>query len=100
MRTSLTLLACLSAASPALAFDLTTQLGVATTYVTSDVSSRPFEKRLLASARDDAASFIASDERIRGARLEQSLHWLRQEHPGLHASDRELAEAILAQTSE
>ncbi|PYA79925.1 Holliday junction resolvase, partial [Pseudomonas aeruginosa] len=45
----------------------------------------------------DAASFVASDGSIRGARLEAALRWLRVAHPELAASDQELAEAILAQ---
>ncbi|MNN04884.1 hypothetical protein D3C76_683950 [compost metagenome] len=100
MRVLLPSLVFLCLATPAAAFDLTTQLGVGTTYATSDVSSRPFEKRLLDAARDDAASFVASDGQLRGAQLEQALHWLRHEHPDLAANDRELAEAILAQVTE
>jgi uncharacterized protein (TIGR02448 family) len=48
-------------------------------------------------ARDDAASFVASDGRIRSARLEAALLHLRQHNPdALRASDMELAKAILA----
>ncbi|MFX5797450.1 DUF2388 domain-containing protein, partial [Acinetobacter baumannii] len=50
-------------------------------------------------ARGDAASFVASDGSIRGARLEAALRWLRVAHPELAASDQELAEAILAQSA-
>ncbi|MEK2657344.1 DUF2388 domain-containing protein [Pseudomonas aeruginosa] len=66
-------------------------------YVTSKLTSTPFENKLLRDARGDAASFVASDGSIRGARLEAALRWLRVAHPELAASDQELAEAILAQ---
>jgi len=42
-------------------------------------------------------SFIASGGTIRGAYLEAALQQIRREHPGLQASDQELAAAILAQ---
>lgn len=48
-------------AGPVQAFDLTTQGVVATGYATSMVTSAPFDRKLLLAARDDAASFIASD---------------------------------------
>lgn len=48
-------------------------------------------------ARDDAASFVASDGGIRGAMLEAALHHLRERHPELRMrSDMQLAQAILA----
>ncbi len=47
--------------------------------------------------KDDASSFIASGGTIRGAYLEAALQQIRREHPGLQASDQELAAAILAQ---
>ncbi|MBB4822308.1 uncharacterized protein (TIGR02448 family) [Pseudomonas alcaligenes] len=51
----------------------------------------------LALARDDAASFLASDGAIRGAQLEGALQVLRQREELARYSDQELAEAILAQ---
>jgi uncharacterized protein (TIGR02448 family) len=78
------------------AFNLSTQGTVASGYATSLVTSAPFDHKLLA-ARDDAAAFIASDGRLRGARLESALLYLRQSRPKLHAGDLELAEAILVQ---
>ena len=84
-------------ASLAHAFDLTTQGVVATGYATSMVTSAPFDRKLLFAARDDAASFIASDGQLRGAQLESALIYLRQTQPKLHASDLELAHAILVQ---
>lgn len=48
-------------------------------------------------ARDDAASFVASEGRIRGARLEAALRQLRErDEAARKASDLELAQAILA----
>ncbi|WP_032828687.1 DUF2388 domain-containing protein [Pseudomonas sp. GM60] len=84
-------------AGQAHAFDLTTQGVVATGYATSMVTSAPFDRKLLLAARDDAASFIASDGQLRGAQLESALIYLRQTQPKLHASDLELAHAILVQ---
>ncbi|MFR0689036.1 DUF2388 domain-containing protein [Enterobacterales bacterium AE_CKDN230030158-1A_HGKHYDSX7] len=96
MRTLLFLLPLLACSLPARAFDQTTQFPVATSYATSQVTSAPFDNKLLRGARDDAAQFVASGGALRGARLEAALHWLRQHHPELAANDRELAEAILA----
>jgi uncharacterized protein (TIGR02448 family) len=84
-------------AGSAYAVDLTTQGLVATGYATSMVTSAPFDRKLLLAARDDAASFIASDGQLRGARLESALVYLRRAQPKLHASDLELAQAILVQ---
>jgi uncharacterized protein (TIGR02448 family) len=48
-------------------------------------------------ARDDAASFVASDGRIRGVQLEAALRHLREHNAGAQrASDMQLAQAILA----
>jgi uncharacterized protein (TIGR02448 family) len=43
------------------AMDVTTQSLVATGYATSQVTSAPFDRKLVAAARDDAAAFVASD---------------------------------------
>jgi uncharacterized protein (TIGR02448 family) len=83
--------------SPAHALDLSTQNLVVTTYATSKVTSAPFDHKLLLAAHDDAAAFIASDGQLRGAQLESALVYLRQTQPKLHASDLELAQAILVQ---
>lgn len=49
-------------------------------------------------ARDDAAIFVASDGRIRGAQLEAALRHQREHHAELQQStDMQLALAILAQ---
>jgi uncharacterized protein (TIGR02448 family) len=84
-------------AGSAHAFDLTTQGVVATGYASSMVTSAPFDRKLLLTARDDAASFIASDGQLRGAQLESALMYLRRAQPKLHASDLELAQTILVQ---
>lgn len=53
--------------------------------------------KVVLQARDDAASFVASDGRIRGAQLEAALRHLRERNAGARlASDMQLAQAILA----
>jgi uncharacterized protein (TIGR02448 family) len=79
------------------AFNLSTQGTVASGYATSMVTSAPFDNKLLLAAKDDAAAFIASDGQLRGAQLESALRYLRQIQVKLHASDLELAQAILVQ---
>ncbi|MOA02263.1 hypothetical protein D3C78_1217070 [compost metagenome] len=54
------------------------------------------DEKLVVVAQDDASSFIASGGTIRGAYLEAALQQIRRDHPGLNASDQELAGAILA----
>ncbi|MFJ4375735.1 DUF2388 domain-containing protein [Pseudomonas japonica] len=93
----LLLLSALLGPATALAFDTTTATTVISGYATSQVSSAPFDRKWVRIARDDAALFIASDGRVRGARLEAVIRRLRQENPELHAADLELAQAILVQ---
>jgi uncharacterized protein (TIGR02448 family) len=93
----LSLFACLIWASTAHAFDTTTQGLVVSGYVTSKVTTAPFDQKLIIDARDDAAAFVASQGEDRGARLEAALLALRREVPASAASDLELAEAILVQ---
>ncbi|MGN8278340.1 DUF2388 domain-containing protein [Pseudomonas sp. SMN5] len=81
---------------PAQAFDVSTQQVVVSGYATSMVTSAPFDHKLVA-ARDDAAAFVASDGQLRGGQLESALDYLRRTQPKLHASDLELAQAILVQ---
>jgi uncharacterized protein (TIGR02448 family) len=89
---------CYSGATQAFdAFNLSTQGIVGSIYATGLVTSAPFDPKLLLAARDDAAAFVASDGQMRGARLESALAYLRQSQPKLHASDLELAQAILVQ---
>ncbi|MHA7115817.1 DUF2388 domain-containing protein [Pseudomonas promysalinigenes] len=54
------------------------------------------DHKLVVAAQDDAGSFVASDGAIRGPYLEAAIQQIRAEHPGLEASDMELAHAILA----
>lgn len=68
----------------------------ATADATSDASSSLRDSKLVRAARDDAASFVASEGTIRGARLEAALVHIRTHAPQLQASDLQLAEAILA----
>ncbi|MES2819201.1 MAG: DUF2388 domain-containing protein [Pseudomonadota bacterium] len=63
---------------------------------TSDMSSSLNDDKIVIAARDDAASFVASDGHILGARLQAALQHIRQQAPQLQASDLQLAEAILA----
>ncbi|MGA3798747.1 DUF2388 domain-containing protein [Pseudomonas fluorescens] len=89
--------ACSGSAHAYDAFNLSTQGIVASGYATSMVTSAPFDHKLLLAAQDDAAAFIASDGQLRGARLEPALRYLRRTQAKLHASDLELAQAILVQ---
>jgi len=53
--------------------------------------------KVVLQARDDAASFVASDGSIRGAHLEAALRFLRERNLSARvASDMQLAQAILA----
>ncbi len=97
MRFSLLALLALSWTQSANAFDMTTQNVVLSGYVTSKVTSAPFDQKLIRAAQDDAAVFIASDGQTRGAQLESALRYLRQNTPKLSASDLELAQIILVQ---
>lgn len=64
---------------------------------TSDTTTSIRDMKVVVEARDEAASFVASDGEIRGARLEAALGSLRSEFPAARvASDLALAEAILA----
>lgn len=56
------------------------------------------DHKLVVPARDDLSSFVASGGTIRGAYLESVLKQMRQDHPGLNATDEELAQALLTQT--
>ena len=56
------------------------------------------DDKIVREARDDAAAFVASDGRIRGARLEAALRSLRESGDAARrASDMQLARAILSQ---
>lgn len=55
------------------------------------------DDKLMIPARDDASSFVASGGAIRGVYLESVIKQIRQDNPGLDASDEDLARAILVQ---
>ncbi|MGF0238752.1 DUF2388 domain-containing protein [Rhodococcus sp. IEGM1300] len=55
------------------------------------------DHKLMIPAKDDASSFIASGGAIRGVYLESVMQKIRQDNPGLNASDEDLATAILVQ---
>ena len=55
------------------------------------------DDKVVREARDDAAMFVASQGRLRGARLDEALRVLRDGRAGAAtASDMDLARAILA----
>jgi uncharacterized protein (TIGR02448 family) len=91
------LLLVLCGTGTAQALDLTTNNLVVSGYVTSKVTSAPFDRKLLLNAQDDAAAFVASDGRIHGVRLQAALNRLRESNPELAVADLELAQAILVQ---
>ncbi|BBH43633.1 DUF2388 domain-containing protein [Pseudomonas sp. KU43P] len=97
MRYLLPMLFAVAAVGNAHAMDTTTQGLVITGYVTSQVTTAPFDRKLVRQARDDAAAFVASDGLIRGARLEAALDSLRQGCARHSVGDLELAQAILVQ---
>ena len=67
----------------------------ATTDATSDATSSLRDNKIVRAARDDAASFVASEGAIRGVKLESALDHIRHQAPGLNATDAQLAQAIL-----
>ena len=79
---------------------LATDVGVKDVATSAGISASLYstfkDDKLVVVAQDDASSFIASGGAIRGAYLEAALQQIRRDHPGLVASDEELASAILA----
>ncbi|MHC8330599.1 DUF2388 domain-containing protein [Pseudomonas sp. F01002] len=67
----------------------------ATSDATSDVTSSFRDDKIVRAARDDAASFVASEGAIRGVKLESALDHIRHQAPQLNATDAQLAQAIL-----
>lgn len=94
------LLLALASTAQATSFVVTTDSLVgavaASTDATSDVTSSFRDDKVVRAARDDAASFVASNGEIRGVKLESALQHIRQQLPDLQASDAQLAQAILA----
>lgn len=68
----------------------------ATSDATTDVVSSSFkDNKIVLAARDDAASFVATEGAIRGVKLESALDYIRHQAPQLNATDAQLAQAIL-----
>lgn len=93
-----TLLGCATGAF-ATSFVYTTDLSVRATGGTSDattnVSNSFKDDKIVLEAKDDAASFVASQGQVRGAHLEAALRHIRAKMPTLAANDQQLAQAIL-----
>lgn len=74
-----------------------TSAGASSAGSSASSGSTSGDDKVVAQAREDAASFVASEGRIRGAQLEAALRHLRERDPAARkASDMELARAILA----
>lgn len=87
-----------AASASATSFVVTTDAIVGAIGATSDAtSSSTKDDKIVKAARDDAASFVASQGDIRGAHLQAALTHIRVQQPQLQASDMQIAEAILAQ---
>lgn len=97
---SLGALLTLASAASATSFVVTTDSLVsglaASSEATSDISSSLGDDKVVLAARDDAASFVASQGSIRGVQLEAALLHIRQQAPQLQADDLQLAQAILS----
>ena len=92
----LMLLSLASAPLLASSFAGTTAQGASAGSSASSGSTSGDDKRIV-QARQDAAGFVASDGRLRSARLEAALQHLRAQGPDAAlASDLQLARAILA----
>jgi uncharacterized protein (TIGR02448 family) len=91
-----TLLAC--STTPAIAGSFAgTSAGSSAAGSSASSDSSSGNDKVVLQARDDAASFVASDGRIRGAQLEAALRHLRErDADARRASDMQLAQAILA----
>lgn len=75
-----------------------TSAGASSAGSSASSGSTSGDDKVVLQARDDAASFVASDGRIRGAQLEAALRLLRERDAAARAaSDLQLAQAILAQ---
>jgi len=98
LRSPLFVLLLATAVAPASAASFASSAGSATSGSTAGTTgSTSGDDKVVLQARDDAASFVASDGRIRGAYLEAALRALRERGgDATHASDLELARAILA----
>lgn len=88
-----------AASANASSFIVTTDAMVGTLKATSDLTSDATgsfrDNKIVRAARDDAASFVASEGAIRGVKLESAFETIRQQAPQLQATDAQLAQAIL-----
>lgn len=92
-----TLLASTASASSFIATTDTLGASLANTVEgSSDLTSSIGDDKLVRDARDDAASFVASNGTQKGAQLEAALRHIRTQAPALQATDLELARAILS----
>ncbi|MFC5568758.1 DUF2388 domain-containing protein [Lysobacter yangpyeongensis] len=98
LRTLLAASLLLACSAPAFASSFAGTTGGASSAGSSASSdSSSGNDKVVLQARDDAASFVASEGRIRGAQLEAALRHLRERNADARrASDMELAQAILA----
>ena len=96
---SVAALLAVAANSHATSFIVTTDAVVnafkATSDATSNITSSFKDDKIVLAARDDAASFVASEGSIRGVKLESALDHIRHQAPQLNATDAQLAQAIL-----
>lgn len=94
---SLLTCALLLLAAPALASSFAgTSAGASSAGSSASSGSTSGDDKLVLQAREDAASFVASEGRIRGAQLEAAMRLLRERNAeARRASDLELARAIL-----
>jgi uncharacterized protein (TIGR02448 family) len=88
-----------SIATPAMASSFAgSSAGASSAGSSASSGSSSDDDKVVLQARDDAAGFVASDGRIRGAMLEAALRRLREHSEAARrASDMQLAQAILAQ---
>lgn len=74
-----------------------TSAGASSAGASNSSGSSSGDDKVVLQARDDAALFVATDGRVRGAQLEAALRVLREHRDGARASsDLQLALAILA----
>ncbi len=88
----------LASAAPAFAGSFAgTSAGASSAGSSASSGSTSGDDKVVQQAREDAASFVASNGRIRGAQLEAALRQLRERsEDARRASDLQLAQAILA----
>lgn len=72
---------------------MTTILPTASSEASSGKSNK---SKLIVNAKNDAATFIASNGEVRGAYLESAFNELRKDIPQSQANDTQLAQAILS----